>query len=83
MPTIATLNGYRVVIYSADHRPAHVHVIGAAGETVFSLNCPAGSVEVGEIRGSMSSIEIRRIARFLDPEIKAFCAAWRKHHGNY
>jgi len=27
--------------------------------------------------------KIHRIARFLDPEIKAFCTAWRKHHGHY
>jgi hypothetical protein len=36
MPTIATINGYRVVIYTADHRPAHVHVIGAGFEIVFN-----------------------------------------------
>jgi hypothetical protein len=83
MPTISTINGHRVVIYPADHRPAHVHVIGAGFEVVFNLNCPKGPLEVRTIAGKVSDASIRRIARLVEPEIAAFCAAWRKHHGNY
>jgi hypothetical protein len=36
MPTISTINGHRVIIFPADHRPAHVHVIGAGFEVVFN-----------------------------------------------
>jgi len=42
MPTILRFNGLRVVVYPNDHRPAHVHVIGAGCEAVFNLNCPDG-----------------------------------------
>jgi hypothetical protein len=83
MPTISTINGHRVVIYPADHRPAHVHVIGAGFEVVFSLNCPHGPLEVRTVTGKVSDAAIRRIARMIEPEIAAFCTAWRKHHGNY
>ena len=83
MPTVSTINGHRVVIYPADHRPAHVHVIGAGFEVVFNLNCPKGPLEVRTIAGKVSDASIRRIARLVEPEIAAFCAAWRKHHGNY
>src|SRR5437868_3887052 len=38
MPTVHRFDGLRVVIYPNDHRPAHVHVIGAGGEAVFFLN---------------------------------------------
>jgi hypothetical protein len=82
MPTIATINGYRVVVYLADHRPAHVHVIGAGFEVVFNLNCPKGPLDVRNIAGKVSDRTIYRIARLIEPEIAAF-AAWRKHHGNY
>ena len=41
----------RVVIYSNDHRPAHVHVIGAGKEAVFELNCPPGPVVLRENYG--------------------------------
>ncbi|MFL9937490.1 DUF4160 domain-containing protein [Paraburkholderia sp. RL18-103-BIB-C] len=83
MPTIATINGYRVVIYTADHRPAHVHVIGAGFEIVFNLNCPNGPLDVRNIAGKVSDRTIYRIASLIEPEIVAFCAAWRKHHGHY
>ena len=83
MPTISTINGHRVVIYPADHRPAHVHVIGADFEVVFILNCPDGPIEVMTIVGKVSDAAIRRIARNIEPEIAVFCAAWSKHHGNF
>ena len=42
MPTALQIDGLRVVIYPNDHRPPHVHVLGAGTEAVFILNCPAG-----------------------------------------
>jgi hypothetical protein len=48
MPTILRFNGLRVVVYPNDHRPAHVHVIGAGCEAVFNLNCPDGRLELRE-----------------------------------
>jgi hypothetical protein len=30
VPTVLRFDGFRVVIYPNDHRPAHVHVIGTA-----------------------------------------------------
>lgn len=83
MPTISTINGYREVIYSGDHRPAHVHVKGAGFEIVFNLNCPSGPLEVRNIGGKVADRTIYRIAALIEPGIAAYCAAWRKHHGNY
>jgi hypothetical protein len=83
MPTLSTINGHRVVIYPADHRPAHVHVIGAGFEVVFNLNCPSGPSELRTICGKVSDSAIRRIAQMIEADIAAFCAAWRKHHGNF
>ncbi|HJU17857.1 MAG TPA: DUF4160 domain-containing protein [Stellaceae bacterium] len=48
MPAVLRFDGLRVVIYPADHRPAHVHVVGAGGEAVFILNCPDGPPELRE-----------------------------------
>ena len=42
MPNIFILFGLRVVIYSNDHQPSHVHVIGNGCEAIFNLNCPHG-----------------------------------------
>lgn len=46
MPTVLRFDGMRVVIYPNDHRPAHVHVIGAGKEAVFKLHCPHGPPEL-------------------------------------
>lgn len=37
MPTVMQFNGLRVVIYYADHDPAHVHVLGAGNEARINI----------------------------------------------
>ena len=37
MPTILRLQGLRVVIYTNDHWPPHVHVVGTGREAKFAL----------------------------------------------
>lgn len=51
-----------MVIYPNDHRPDHVHVIGADGEAVFVLNCPAGPPELRESHG----FSPQAVSRFQD-----------------
>ena len=51
MPTVLSLDGLRVAIYPNDHRPAHVHVIGAGVEAVFDLRCPQGPPVLRESHG--------------------------------
>ena len=82
MPTVLRLDGLRVVIYPADHRPAHVHVIAAAGEAVFVLNCPGGPSELREVYG-FSLRETRSIAVALDRHIAALCNEWSAIHGDF
>jgi hypothetical protein len=82
MPTVLRLDGLRVVIYPDDHRPAHVHVIGADGEAVFLLNCPDGPPQLREAHG-FSGKEVRRIASDLAPHIPELCQSWSEIHGAY
>ncbi len=80
MPTVLRFEGLRVVVYPNDHRPAHVHVIGAGCEAVFNLNCPAGPAEIRENYG-FSARAIPRIERVLKRHLTALCCAWEKIHG--
>ena len=82
MPTVLRLAGLRVVIYPADHRPAHVHVIGAGGEAVFILNCPQGPVELREVHG-FSLRQALRIQTELDLHVAALCQEWSSIHGDH
>jgi Fe2+ or Zn2+ uptake regulation protein len=59
MPTVHRFQGLRVVIYSNDHRPAHVHVMGRGCEAVFRLHAPSGPPELRENYGfSASSVAL-------------------------
>lgn len=82
MPTVLRLNTLRVVIYPADHRPAHVHVWGRGGEAVFVLNCPDGPPELRESHG-FALRDVRRIETELGPHITALCTEWSAIHGDF
>ncbi|MFT4080587.1 DUF4160 domain-containing protein [Rhodomicrobium lacus] len=82
MPTILRLKGLRVVIYTDDHRPGHVHVIGAEGEAVFVLNCPSGPPTLREAYGfdhRMASW----IQKNLADRLTTLCLAWSEIHGDF
>jgi len=78
--TVLRFDGFRVVIYPNDHRPAHVHVIGSDCEAVFRLNCPDGPVELREDYGGALR-QIRRFERELMKNLSQLCEAWEKIHG--
>ena len=79
MPTVLRIDGLRVVIYPNDHRPAHVHVIGANGEAVFNLNCPKGPVVLRESFGFGLSA-VNRIQAAVADELRTLCERWREIH---
>jgi uncharacterized protein DUF4160 len=81
MPTVDTIDGLRVVIYPNDHRPAHIHIIGAGREAVFNLHCRAGTVELRDNYG-FSRRDIPRIKAALRTRLTALCDQWRNIHGH-
>lgn len=81
MPTVLRLGGLRVLIYPNDHRPAHVHVLGAGGEAVFVLNCPDGPPNLREVHG-FSRRDASRIGSELATHIAALCSKWSEMHGH-
>ena len=82
MPTITRIGSFRVVIYTNDHRPAHVHVMGTGREAVFLLNCPDGPIECRENFG-FSQVEANRLTEPLMQCREFLCAAWRRTHGDF
>lgn len=82
MPTVFRFDGLRVVIYPADHRPAHVHVIGAEGEAVFILNCPDGPPVLRETYG-FSRRGVSRIGKELARHLSTLCPIWSDIHGDF
>lgn len=70
------------MIYPNDHRPAHVHVIGAEGEAVFILHCPDGPPELRESYGFRAT-DLNGIGMALAEALPALCAEWSVIHGDY
>jgi len=70
----------RVAIYTNDHRPPHVHVLGQGHEVVFTLNCPTGPITLRENYG-FSRRDLAKMQERLQSDLTALCSAWERHHG--
>jgi hypothetical protein len=69
------------MIYTNDHRPAHVHVWDGRQQAVFNLNCPNGPIELRENYG-FSLPQVNRLAGLLQTQVQGLCAGWRAIHGD-
>lgn len=82
MPTVLRIGGYRVVIYTNDHRPAHVHVMDDGREAVFILHCPKGPPVLRENMGFRRH-ELNSLVSELATELKILCKKWSEIHGKH
>jgi hypothetical protein len=80
MPTVLRRGRLRIVIYPADHRPAHVHAIGPDGGAVFHLNCPAGPSELRENYG-LKRRALAAVERLINEHVNELCRVWEEIHG--
>ena len=82
MPTVLpSLKGWRVVIYPNDHRPPHVHIIGAAEEARFELLCDWGQVKLITNFG-FSQNQLNQIQNYLLLNLTHLCNEWGRIHGH-
>lgn len=82
MPTVLRHpKGWRVVIYTNDHRPPHVHVLGVEEHARFDLLCDLSRVKLNSSHG-FSKAQLKSIDIFLNQNIGALCSAWGEVHGH-
>lgn len=77
MPTLLRINGYRVVIYPADHEPMHVHVINAGGEAVIEIGQEARLIR----SGGMKEKAIQEARVIVQNNAAMLAEAWEEIHG--
>lgn len=87
MVTLLRHGKIRIVIYSEDHRPSHVHAVGLNQAAVLQLNChheplPHGPVAIRENHGFLAR-ELRPIIEQVEANLASLCAEWRRIHGDY
>ncbi|MCA9910606.1 MAG: DUF4160 domain-containing protein [Geminicoccaceae bacterium] len=79
MVTIHRTHGLRVIIFTDDHEPAHVHVF-AEGQAKINLIGSDGVPELVWVEG-MKRNDVRRAMRLVRDQQDAFIASWKEIHG--
>ncbi len=83
MPTVLpAFKGWRVVIYPNDHRPPHVHVIGAGEHARFELLCDMGRVRLLSNIG-FGLRQLKQIGIYLLSHLAHLCNEWERFHGHH
>ena len=78
MPTVLELGGFRIVIYTNDHAPAHVHAVRGDGEAKIDIS--GEGVELISAYGLKKS-DIRRAVRIVSENRDYLLQTWIEHHG--
>lgn len=79
MVTIYRAHGLRIIIFTDDHEPAHVHVFGD-GHAKINLTGPSGEPDLIWAEG-MKANDIRRAMQLIRDQQEQFLAKWREIHG--
>lgn len=80
MVVVHRAHGFRFVIYTDDHEPAHVHIVGAGLAKVHLLG-PDGRPEAVDVRGIKRS-DMRRLYVEVVERRDEFLAEWERIHGS-
>jgi Domain of unknown function (DUF4160) len=78
MVTVHRAHGFRFVIFSNDHSPAHVHVLGQGGEAKIVLEGPEG-IRLDWVVGIRAG-DLRRVMQEAEREQAQLIAMWRRIH---
>jgi hypothetical protein len=78
MVTVHRAHGFRFVIFSNDHSPAHVHVFGQGGEAKIILE-GADGIRIDWVVG-ISRGDLRRVIQEVVREQAQLIAMWRRIH---
>jgi hypothetical protein len=80
MPTIHREGGFRFMIFTDDHEPAHVHVWKAGTMAKIHLGDADHRPEPVD-PGIMRTVDVRRAVRIVEARQEQFLAEWREIHG--
>jgi len=81
MPTVLNVNGFRFIIWPADHEPPHVHVFRGNGEAKISIGNDKQAPQLQTIYG-LTKQEARQAWEIVAEHQKIMLNAWRSIHGN-
>jgi hypothetical protein len=77
VPSVGVWNGYRVMVNTEDHPPAHVHVIKDDKAILIRLD----GCKAYRAKGKPTIVMIREADRIVSEHIAECKAEWEKWHG--
>jgi len=80
MPTVLTIDGFRIVIYTHDHWPPHVHVFRAEEVALFFLG-NSRTAPLLRINQTMKPATLRKAFRIVTQNQGCLLDAWSEIHG--
>ena len=80
MPTILRQDGFEIMVFTNDHRPAHVHVFKAGSEVVIHLGTATAPPRV-RINIGMTRADERRALSIVGEHQAELLVKWRCIHG--
>jgi len=80
MVVVHRAHGFRFVIYTLDHEPAHVHIVGGEGQAKINLLGPRGRPVLVWSVGVKRS-DLRRLFAEVVERRVAFLKDWERIHG--
>ena len=81
MIAVHRAGGFRFVIYTSDHEPAHIHVVGE-GHAKINLVGPAGVPEL-EFSIGIKKSDMRRLLAEAMEHREELLDRWEQIHGNH
>jgi hypothetical protein len=79
MPTVLSVDGYEIQVFTQDHLPPHVHVFARGCEAIVFLECSGGRVTLRE-NYRFKAREIKAMMRIVQQHQAVLCEAWEKIH---
>lgn len=79
MVTVLREEGFRVVIFTKDHGPPHVHVRKANGRAKIEL--PRGDEGARILRTTLNDRDTARAVRLVEANTETLAEEWRRIHG--
>lgn len=70
MPTVAVIDGLKIMFYANDHGLPHFHVMAGGHEAAIRIDT------LLVIEGSLTRSQLRRVAEWAEPRKEALGRAW-------
>jgi hypothetical protein len=80
VPTVLKVRNIRIVIFTNDHPPPHVHALRGDARARFDLGLPDGDVRLVENEGFRLA-EVRELGAAIARDRDAIAKRWSEIHG--